>query len=568
MDLGVSGLASGFDWRSLVDQLVDVERTPQKRLRQEQNLIQQRNNAYTSIKTQLSLLQSRIEDLQKPELFGSRTTSSSDEDVATLSASAGALLGSFSINVTQLATAARQLGSSNASNPLSVTGDLSAILLSDAPLSTAVTGGTFTINNQVITVDTAETIQDVLNKINAASGGNITASYDTGTDQLTLLSNDGSPIILGSSADTSNFLRAFKLSNNGTDTVTSSSALGGLKTTVSLVNANLATAIDDGGSGAGEFKINGVSISFDATSNSLEDVIERINRSEAGVTASYDKVNDRMILSNNQTGDLGVALEDVTGNFLAASGLTTGTLERGKDLIYKINDGDTLTSQSNTITEESSGLTGISITALDEGTTQISVSTDTSKIKETINAFITEYNKAQSIIDTNTASTTDAKGKVTAGILASESEASDLASKLRSMVTQVFSGLSGSINHLSDIGIESNGDDNTIALENEELLDDLISNDLGSLEELFSNSTSGLARQFADFLDKTIGDEGTLIEKQDSLTEDSGNIDTQIADLERLVESNRQRLIDSFVAMEKAQANTNQQLQYLQQQFK
>lgn len=59
MDLGLSGLASGFDWRSLVDKLADVERTPQKRLRFEQSTLQTRNNAFGSIKTQLTVLKNR-----------------------------------------------------------------------------------------------------------------------------------------------------------------------------------------------------------------------------------------------------------------------------------------------------------------------------------------------------------------------------------------------------------------------------------------------------------------------------------------------------------------------------
>ena len=30
MDLGVSGLASGFDWKTLVDQMIDVQRAPER----------------------------------------------------------------------------------------------------------------------------------------------------------------------------------------------------------------------------------------------------------------------------------------------------------------------------------------------------------------------------------------------------------------------------------------------------------------------------------------------------------------------------------------------------------
>ena len=53
--------------------------------------------------------------------------------------------------------------------------------------------------------------------------------------------------------------------------------------------------------------------------------------------ARYDSLNDQFTLTNNTTGDLGMALEDVTGNFLAATGLSGGALNRGQNLTYTVN---------------------------------------------------------------------------------------------------------------------------------------------------------------------------------------------------------------------------------------
>ena len=64
MDLGISGLASGFDWRTFVDQIVEVERAPQQRLLQEQSQIEIRKNAYGAIKTQRAVLQNRLAALK------------------------------------------------------------------------------------------------------------------------------------------------------------------------------------------------------------------------------------------------------------------------------------------------------------------------------------------------------------------------------------------------------------------------------------------------------------------------------------------------------------------------
>src|SRR6185369_1957867 len=100
----------------------------------------------------------------------------------------------------------------------------------------------------------------VFAKISTATSGAVTGAYDSTTDKITLSS--GSAIVLGSSADTSNFLQVAKLNNNGTSTVSSTYALGVVKQSTVLSAANLATTLSDGGSGAGKFKINGVTINF------------------------------------------------------------------------------------------------------------------------------------------------------------------------------------------------------------------------------------------------------------------------------------------------------------------
>lgn len=567
MDLSLSGLASGFDWKTVVSQLIEVERAPEKRLLGDQNEIQQRNNAYSSIKTQLSVLQTRLKALADPTLYDSRLVQAGDASVAGVSADPTAPLGQFTFDFQQLATAARQIGTTDIGKKLSDTNDVSGVILSSAGFSTAVTEGTFTVNGAQVSIVSTDSLQGVFDKISAATGGVVTGSYDSTTDEITLQSSGGN-IVLGSATDTSNFLQTAKLYNNGSSSVSSASQLGGVRKAATLAEGNFAMAVSDGGGGAGKFKINGVEISFSATADSLGNVIDRINKSDAGVTASFDQANDRLVLTNKSTGDVGVALEDVTGNFLAASGLSGGTLERGKNLLYSIDGGGTLVSQSNTITETNSGVAGLTVTALKQQSTVISVTSDTKKVKTAIQDFLTEYNKAQSIIDTQTASTTDAQGKVTAGTLSNDSYASEIASALRSLSYTQISGLPESLNHLADIGIITDGNSNSLTLDDEGALDAALSGNLSGIQKLFSDSGTGIAAKLNSFVDSTIGDDGTLIAKQDSLTKQSADIDTQIADMERIIADHKQSLTDSFVAMETAEAKINQQLQFLQQRFK
>jgi flagellar hook-associated protein 2 len=326
--------------------------------------------------------------------------------------------------------------------------------------------------------------------------------------------------------------------------------------------------MSDGGSGHGDFKINGVSIQYNVANDSLSNVLDRINNSTAGVTASYDASNDQIVLANKSTGDIGIGFEDVTGNFLAASGLSSGSLEHGKNLLYTINNGGQLISQSNTIGTASSGLTGLSVTALAEGTSaKISVSSDTDSIRNAIKDFLTEYNKVQSLIDSQTASSTDAKGKVTAGILASDSDAAALASGLRSNAYNSVSGLSGVLRRLDDLGITTNGNDNSLTLSDSTKLDSALTNNLSSVKTLFLDANDGIATRLGKFLDNSIGDKGTVTTKLTNLGKQSSTIDVQISDMERLVQNDIQRMTDSFIAMESASARSNQQLAYLQKQF-
>ncbi len=562
MALSVSGLASGVDWKSIVEQLAEVERAPQTRLRTEQSLIQQRNNAFGSIKTQLSVLQNRIKALKEGSLFDSRTVNVSNSSVATATTSGGTPLGTFQFSVSQMAKAATLNGQGDIGNRLSATSDVSALQLSDAAFRTAVTAGTFTVNGKQITVEATDTLQGVFSKISTATGGSVTASYNPTTDHIQL--SGSGEVILGSATDTSNFLDVARLSNNGTASIESSSMLGSVRISKELSAANLATSLN----ATGGFKINGVSFTYDASVDSLSNVLSRINNSTAGVSATYDTVNDRVVLTNKTTGDVGVAVEDVSGNFAAATGLTTGSsLQRGKNLIYTVNGGGTLTSQSNTISAANSGISGLNVSVLAEGSFSIGVTVDTTTIKNAIKGLVEEYNKTQALINTNTASSTDSKGKVTGGVLAADPNANALNSDLRRLVNGDIAGLSGSVQRFASLGYSSNGNDDSLILSSESSLDQLLSSDLTSLKEFFTNSTSGLAVSFDKFIDKTIGDGGTLVVRQTNLTDQSKKIDESIAALERVVQTNKERLTSSFIAMETAQSNINQQLTYLQRSF-
>ncbi len=560
VDLSISGLASGFDWKTLVSQLAQAERAPEAVWAKSQAKINSKNSAYTIIKSYLTQFQTSVQALKDSTIYDNRSATSGTPAVATATAVSGGMTGTFNFNISQLATAATQTGTGNISSHLSATSDVSGVTVGAANFATSVSAGTFSVNGQQVTVATTDSLQGVFDKIATATGNAVTASYDASTDKITL--NSASAITLGSAADTSNFLQVAKLYNNTTNSVTSGDALGRVKTSAVLTGASLATAVNDGGSGAGAFQINGVSISFNASTDTTAAVLDRINSSAAGVTAQYDSVNNRFSLSNKTTGDVGISLQDVTGNFLAATGLSGGAFATGQDLKYTVNGGATLVSRSNTINADSSGVTGLSLAALTSGATTVTVAADTTAVSTNIQKFISAYNNIQSYITTNSASSTSPAGVVTAGTLTGDVDAGNIASNLRSNTFSSVSitGLSATLSQLAGLGIKSNGYDNTITLADSSALNDALTGNLSSVKKLFSDSTSGLAVKLDSFLTNIVGDSGSLTAHQAVLTKQSKAVDDQITNQEKIIAADQAFWTKEFQAMETATAKTNQQL--------
>ncbi|HEY5296829.1 MAG TPA: flagellar filament capping protein FliD [Verrucomicrobiae bacterium] len=566
--LAVTGLASGMDWSTVVSELAQAERAPETQWQNQQSALNTQNSAFTTIAKDLSTLQTDLQSLQDPTLYQSTAAQSSNTAVATAATGAKTSTGSFTFNISQLATAAQVVGAGNISQVLAPGGDVSSVTIGTAGFATPVTAGTFTVDGAQITIAATDSLQDVFNNIASATNNKVTASYNSTTDEITLASSDSSEVVLGSAADTSNFLQVAQLYNNGTDSVSSAAALGRVNPTVTLSGSDLATAVTDGGSGNGEFTINGVAINYDGSSDSIQNILDRINSSSAGVTATYDTLNNRFTLTNNSTGDVGVSMQDVTGNFLAATGLSSGALTRGQNLLYTLNGGtQQLVSQSNTITQASSGITGLSVTAINTGSTTVTVNSDTNKISSAIQQFITDYNAVQTAISSQQLVTTAADGTVTPGPLTGDQTADDLAENLRSLSFFSGSGLSNSITSLAGLGIETNGQDNTLTLSDSDTLNNALTSNLNAVQSFFSDSTNGLATQLNNYVTSVTGDNGELTNHQASLTQQYKNLSTQISNLETKISSDSAQWTSEFEAMEQAESQASQELTYLSEQI-
>lgn len=570
-DLAVSGLASGMDWSTIVTELANAERAPEAQWEAEQNTIAEQQAAYSTISSDLTALQLDAETLLDPSFFDSTTATSSDTSVVA-GTSSGTPAGVYTFDIQQLATEAQMNGATFVSQVLDPGGDPSTVTIGSAGFSTPVTAGTFTVDGAQVSISTTDSLQDVFNAIATATNNQVTASYDDTTDTITLSSS--SPITLGSATDTSNFLQVAQLYNdNGGDTentgtITSTSALGHVNLSAVMSSADLRTPITDGGSGNGEFIINGVTFNYDASTDTIQDILDNINQSAAGVSASYDPTDNRFVLANTTTGDVGISMKDVTGNFLAATGLSSGTLTHGQNLVYTLNGGtQPIISQSNTIDSSSSGITGLSVTASNTGTASVTVSSNTASISSAIQQFVTDYNTLQSYMSSQQTVTTGSDGTVTPGTLTGDETTSEMIGNLRSIVSQVenIAGTSGDVTQLSDLGFQSNGQNNTIALSDSSTLTSVLTSNLNDVKALFSDPTNGLAVQMNNYITATTGPNGTLPTRTTDLTTQTEDISTQISNLEAKISSDTDQWNSEFAAMETAESQTNQELTYITQ---
>lgn len=538
---------------------MQVEATPITRVQKEQTTNSQQSTALAGLGTKLTALRTAAQALKATTLFGQRTTASGTAGSTWSSTAApGFAPGSHVIAVSQLATKARREGAADITGGLSATNDVAGTTLATLSTAATITAGTFSVNGQKITVATTASLKDVFDAISAATTGAVTAAYDATADKVTLTGTG--TITLGAANDTSNFLTALKLANNGTSAVTSSGTLGAMRTGATLATAGLRTAV--GGTGAGSFTINGVGIAYDTATDTLATLLKRVNTSGAGVSASYDAVNDRVVLANQITGDVGIAVTDDANGVLAALGLSGGaTAVRGNDAAFTVDGGATLYSRSNTLDGAAHGLEGLSVT-VDSTTSQtITVAADTSSMRGKIEDFVDAYNAVQSYIDDKTKITTSA-GKVTSSVLSGNHEVQNWASQLRGLAFGT-TAVAGSIVRLDALGLDfsSTGE---LRISDGAKLDAALANKSADVEDFFAHTTTGFASKFDTQLD-SLGDYND--KAQTKITKTNSDLDRQIADLQRRLDQQRELLTNSFLAMESAQAKLQSQGQALTNAF-
>ncbi|MDQ8201536.1 flagellar filament capping protein FliD [Pelagicoccus sp. SDUM812003] len=556
-NFNVAGLASGFDWNSMVDQLMAVERIPQRRLRTEQGANTDKVDALNTLKGKIEKLQGKVGALNSSALFNAKSAALGDDSLnITAKAATSANKGNFKIDVSTLATATKRVGTADVGGAM---GDENT-LVSDLRLSTAISEGTFSVNGQEITVSSTDTLQDVFDAISTATSGVVSASYDAGTDKISLTSASGE-LELGGDDDTSNFLAAMRLEQlevvdggGGSSKVTSRRALGVVDLGDSISNSGLTGSL----TGSDTFFINGVAIDFDADNESVSALMERVNASAANVTMTYDSANDQFRIVNNETGAYAMNVIDSGNGLLASMGLT-GAADIGDDLTFSIDGGANQTSRSNVITDQDHGLTGVTITAAEIGTQTVTINSDSEGVRSKINDFISAFNDVQDYIQEKTKISVE-KNDVTAAVLSGNREIYSLDSKLRRMAFDAVEELeSEGLFRLEHFGIDFISGTSKLEIKDSDKLDDALANDLSTMEKFFVSAENSFTSRLDEFAEGYLENDGIMDTITSKYTERNKAIDTQIEEMERRLELQRSALEASFIAMEEAQSKLSNQ---------
>lgn len=347
-----TGLVSGINSRDIIDQLMKIEQQPKDILQTRVDSANKQRLAYTDLLTRLSSVKVFGQTVQKPQAFGAASTTSSDENVMTATASTGAAVGSFQFQVARLVTT-QQSVSNGFVNPNTKVGAgtitieqgggevSSQTLLSDLNGGAGIRRGVFRItdgggHSAVIDTTAAVTLNDVIKKINTSLDVSVKATVDG--DRLKLTDTSGQSTATFNVVDLADGHAAEDLG------LTATPAAGGVITggDINFVSgATTLNAINDGrgvrrAASGPDLAITAGGQTFNvslADAKNLGDVFDAIKTATNGaVTGSVDPGGNGIKLSGSGTITVADAGTSKAATDLGIAGTGNGTIAGGQIL--------------------------------------------------------------------------------------------------------------------------------------------------------------------------------------------------------------------------------------------
>lgn len=535
--LRLLGLNSGLDVDSIVKKMMAVEQTKIDKAKQQQQLLQWKQDAYKDIISGVRDLQSTYFDslnsdtyIQSSNFFSDYTVTPDNASIATETAGIGAKTGTYNITFDsscQLASSAVKTGSSfNTSQSFNIANWIGKSIVLSINNGSDTTVSFDNISNE-------SNITDVINDIN----------------NNTSLSGKLKAVIT-----TDNKIEFQTLTDNEVKikSTTVSTDLDNIK----VMNPSTATTMNDLGltsTGSLSFLYTGVSTPITIAVNptdKISDVITKISTKTGGaVTANFSQLTDSFSLSTTLTGSSQTI--QVTSDFSSLGLTTDASAIGGQDAIFYIKPPDDKTNSNGTLVSKSSNnftIDGISYNLLKGENTTFTVSKDADKVYKKISDFIDKYNSVIDKIQTKLnekqdsdnkyAPLTDSQksqmsaseisaweDKAKVGILNNDDNLENLLNDLRSTFASNVSGniLTFGTYGTNPIGIDTYDDykqGDKLYISDKTKLMDAINNHIDQLSTFFTGTS--------DLTDKNskYNAEGVFTRINNILVNNVGNVDT------------------------------------------
>jgi flagellar hook-associated protein 2 len=448
----VSGLASGFDWKTMIDQLMQIDQQKVTLVGNQQTTYKNQLSEWQSFNTQLLSLKTAADALMTPDdfaMYAANMTSDSStvtaSDILSVSTSSQASKGSYTINVSSLATAQKL-----SSQPFSSTSD--ALGASYA--------GDILINGVAISISATDSLASVRDKINNANSGTTATgvsatiiSYGANDYRLMLTSDATGKDGIGlQNASASDLVESFGWKDKSS-TLKNSITGGAQSDSFSNSTQDIKTLLGLSTTQSGTIQIkdkNGVyqNVSIDLSTDSLESIKNAINAASiTGVSASV--VTDTS--GSTPTYKLQI---DGSQDFVDAQNIleTLGVIQNGQSAVQGTTSGNSMTANGgyitlNTLMTNIDGYNqftagdkiSLGATSRDHGNNDVSgdilTITSGTTVQDLLNAIQTAYEKNGFKVSAHVTST----GKIEVDDL--ETGASSLAVDLQSTIGDSNSSL-------------------------------------------------------------------------------------------------------------------------------
>jgi flagellar hook-associated protein 2 len=240
--LQITGLASGLDTNSIISALIAIDQQPITALQNQSSGLSATNTALSSVQTALQQLSASAKALRSASLFTNTQTATSTNSTlvsATATTGTGAVIGSYQVGVTNLASSAQRTFS----------------------FTSPTAADTVTIDGQQVSLNANASAQDLVNAVNSNSNLDVWATAtdsgtvvfsnratgDTGTNYIQVSDTSGSlteQTALAQQGTNAQYTINGVAHSSASDTITNGIAgvtlsLNGLTTTTGTVTVNV-----------------------------------------------------------------------------------------------------------------------------------------------------------------------------------------------------------------------------------------------------------------------------------------------------------------------------------------